>query len=170
MSGHEGASSLNPTYRFSDVRLPSTGNDKPVHGVNVVSYMSSSNRSVYAARAYTAIDARRLRPNDVRSTQGLPCQGRARPRKLVHKSVSQGKRTTVMPLRFCTLNVGTLTGRHREVAAMLSRRKVDVCCLQETKWKGSKARALGDGYKLLYHGTKYGTGIVVSEKLADAVT
>uniref|UniRef100_A0AAQ6IQZ2 Endonuclease/exonuclease/phosphatase domain-containing protein n=2 Tax=Anabas testudineus TaxID=64144 RepID=A0AAQ6IQZ2_ANATE len=45
-----------------------------------------------------------------------------------------------------------MTGKGRELADMMERRKVDVLCVQETKWKGSKARSIGGGYKLFYHG------------------
>ncbi|KAK6748925.1 hypothetical protein RB195_001503 [Necator americanus] len=36
---------------------------------------------------------------------------------------------------------------------------------KETRWKGSKARELGDGYKLIYHGTsnRNGVGIILNE-------
>ena len=35
---------------------------------------------------------------------------------------------------------------------MMEKRQLDVLYIQETKWKGSKARELGAGYKLYYHG------------------
>jgi exonuclease III len=35
----------------------------------------------------------------------------------------------------CTVNVGTLVGRSREVVEMLPRRSVDVCCVQEVQYK-----------------------------------
>ncbi|KAG2463054.1 CFDP2 protein, partial [Polypterus senegalus] len=34
---------------------------------------------------------------------------------------------------------------------MMERRKVDILCMQQTKWKGSKTRWLGGGFKLFYH-------------------
>ena len=34
----------------------------------------------------------------------------------------------------------------------MERRNVDILCLQETKWKGSKARNIGGGCKLFYNG------------------
>ena len=43
-------------------------------------------------------------------------------------------------LRVGTLNVGTLRGRAGEVVEVLSRRWVDVCCMQETRWSGESAR------------------------------
>ncbi|XP_042891613.1 craniofacial development protein 2-like [Penaeus japonicus] len=57
-----------------------------------------------------------------------------------------------------------MTGKSREIVDMMERRKLDVLCLQETKWKGSKARDLGAGYKLYYHGengARNGVGVVV---------
>ncbi|ESO05266.1 hypothetical protein HELRODRAFT_171627 [Helobdella robusta] len=38
-----------------------------------------------------------------------------------------------MVLRLGTLNVGSLTGRSMEIAEMLERRRIDICCLQETR-------------------------------------
>ena len=49
---------------------------------------------------------------------------------------------------------------------------VDVLCLQDTKWKGSKARNIGGGCKIFYNGAnerKNGIGIVVREELAESV-
>jgi hypothetical protein len=72
-----------------------------------------------------------------------------------------------------SINIGTLTGRSRELADLLRRRRVDVACIQETKWKGSKARDIGDGYKLLYYGTRSdrnGVAIAVAEDLRDKIT
>ena len=37
--------------------------------------------------------------------------------------------------RVGTLNVGTMKGKASEVVETLSRRRVDLCCLQETRWK-----------------------------------
>ena len=42
--------------------------------------------------------------------------------------------------RVGALNIGTMTGRERELADRIEQRDVDILCLQETKWKGSKAR------------------------------
>ena len=67
-----------------------------------------------------------------------------------------------------------MTGRGRELADMMERRNVliDILCLQETKWIGSKARNIGGGCKLFYNGVdgrKNGIGIVVREELAESV-
>ena len=71
-----------------------------------------------------------------------------------------------------TLNVGTMTGKGREVADLMERRSVDVLCVQETRWKGEKARCIGGGYKLWYCGSKTkknGVGIVMKKDLVDRV-
>ena len=55
---------------------------------------------------------------------------------------------------------------------MMERRNVDILCLQETRWKGSKARNIGGGCKIFYNradGKKNGIGIVLREKLAESV-
>ena len=75
-------------------------------------------------------------------------------------------------IRVVTLNIGTMTRRGRELADMMERRNVDILCLQETKWKGSKARNIGDGCKIFYFGAdgrKNGIGIVLREELLESV-
>ena len=60
----------------------------------------------------------------------------------------------------------------RELANLMERRNVDILCLQETKWKGSKARNIGGECKLFYNradGRRNGIGIVVREELAESV-
>ena len=71
-------------------------------------------------------------------------------------------------MRCATLNLGTMSGKGREVAAMLSKRKVDVCCVQETRWKGNSARLIGEGFKLFYAGEtsgRNGVGVIPSERM-----
>ena len=71
-----------------------------------------------------------------------------------------------------TLNIGTMTGSRREMAERMEQRNVDILCLQETKWKGSKARNIGGGLKIFYNGAdrrKNGIGILLKEKLAESV-
>ena len=75
-------------------------------------------------------------------------------------------------IRVGTLNIGTMTGRGRELADMMERRNVDILCLQETRWKGSKARNIVGGCKIFYNeadGRKNGIGIVLREELAESV-
>ena len=75
-------------------------------------------------------------------------------------------------LRVGTLNVGTMTGKGRELVDMMQRRKVDILCVQETRWKGSKARSLGAGFKLFYHGVdgkRNGVGVILKEEFVGNV-
>ena len=56
-----------------------------------------------------------------------------------------------------TWNVDSLTGRAGELVEVLVDRKVDVACIQETRWKGSGCRlfgARGKRYKLFWMGGK----------------
>ena len=65
-----------------------------------------------------------------------------------------------------------MTERKRELADLIERRNVDILFLQETKWKGSKARNIGGGCKLFHNGSderKNGIGIVVREEMAESI-
>ena len=75
-------------------------------------------------------------------------------------------------IRIGTLNIVTMTGKGRELVDMIELRNIDILCLQETKWKGSKERNIGGGCKLFYNktdGRKNGIGIVVREELVESV-
>ncbi|ESO05995.1 hypothetical protein HELRODRAFT_160100 [Helobdella robusta] len=79
-----------------------------------------------------------------------------------------------MVLRLGTLNVGSLTGRIMEIAEMLERR-IDICCLQETRWKSNGVCHVNsdkEKYKLFWNGqktAKNGVGIFVRKLLAQEV-
>ena len=65
--------------------------------------------------------------------------------------------SNVYCIRFVTWNIGTMTGKSVEVAETLHRRKIDVCCVQETRWTLSGARAMGEGmsrYNFLWQSYK----------------
>ena len=52
-----------------------------------------------------------------------------------------------------------MSGRSAEVVETLHRRKIDVRCVQVTRWTGSRARVMGKGmsrYKLFWQGCKDG--------------
>ncbi|KAK6765208.1 hypothetical protein RB195_025231 [Necator americanus] len=121
--------------------------------------------SSQAGRASPRSDAHCPRPGNVANIRGLPARGRSRPKKLVRHHQQH-------PVRLATLNVGTLTGRSRELADSLRKCCVDICCVQEARWKGSKSRELGDGFKLIYHGTsnRNGIAIILNESFRDSVT
>ena len=65
-----------------------------------------------------------------------------------------------------TLNVGTMTGKGRELAEMMVKRNIAILCVQETTWKESKARKIGNGCKIFYlgeYGRTFGVGVVLKE-------
>ncbi|KAK3574516.1 hypothetical protein QTP86_008561 [Hemibagrus guttatus] len=54
----------------------------------------------------------------------------------------------------------------------MERRKVDILCVQETRWKGGKARSIGAGFKLFYYGVdskRNGVGVVLKEEFVRNV-
>ena len=77
--------------------------------------------------------------------------------------------------RVGTLNVNTLRGRVCEVVETLSRRKVDVCCIQETRYRGGSCRTIkgkDTRYKLYWSGNDKGTagvGVFVAEEWIEKV-
>ncbi|XP_069976476.1 uncharacterized protein [Penaeus vannamei] len=58
--------------------------------------------------------------------------------------------TQIQAVKVGSLNVGTMSGKGREVVDLMERRKLEVLCPQETRWRGNKARELGRGFKLFY--------------------
>ena len=50
-----------------------------------------------------------------------------------------------------TWNIGTLEAKSLELASELSKYRIHVACVQETRWKGQKAKGI-KGYKLWYTG------------------
>ena len=80
-------------------------------------------------------------------------------------------------LRFASWNVGTMTGNSIEIEKLMSRRRLDILCVQETKWRNtaSRARFLNyntKAYKLFYYGTqqgKNGIGIILKAELTSGI-
>ena len=74
-----------------------------------------------------------------------------------------------------TINVGTMVGKSREVVEMLARRRVDICCVQETRYRGAGTKTIGSGkeqYKFWWSGNKTGqsgVGILVHSDMVDDV-
>ena len=60
-----------------------------------------------------------------------------------------------------------------EVVDVMIRRKINIMCLQETRWVGKKAKTLSEsGYKIWYTGNdraKNGVGIIMDKILVDEV-
>ena len=114
--------------------------------------MKFSTKLSNKARASPGSDARRMDPIDVSNKPGPPQRSKN--------------------LRIASWNVGTLTGKSMEIAEALNRRNVNICCLQETHWKGSSAKNLGNGYRLYYSGTvnkRNGVGIAVDSEHQERI-
>jgi hypothetical protein len=68
-----------------------------------------------------------------------------------------------------------MRGRHGEIADMAARRRLDFCCVQESRWKGGSSRTMGhdDGwYKFFWVGCEEGVagvGVLVAGKWIDSV-
>ncbi|KAG8235166.1 hypothetical protein J437_LFUL015206 [Ladona fulva] len=103
----------------------------------------------------------------LRNGLGLPDHGRVQLKERVCQNEG------VYTFRTGSLNVGTMTGKSREIADLMSRRRLKILCVQETRWKGNKAKELAEGYKLYYSGTKngrYGVGIILAKELKEGVS
>ncbi|XP_070033046.1 uncharacterized protein [Nicotiana tomentosiformis] len=74
-------------------------------------------------------------------------------------------------LRIGSWNVGTLMGKSIEFAKILRKRRVNIACVRETRWVGSRARIV-DNYKLWYSGVRKGKNrvdILVDGELRELV-
>ena len=126
--------------------------------------MSDDNR----ARAYPVSDALQQPLVPVINRQRVPQNPRLRLKKQVGNKAWKKRGR----LRLGNWNVGSLTGKGRELVEVMQRRNIDILCIQETKWKGKKAKCLGDGYKVYYNGEstrRNGVGIILHPDLQDKV-
>ena len=72
-------------------------------------------------------------------------------------------------------NVGTMKRRSLEVVETLERRNVDICCVQEVRFRGKQSR-LFEGkemkYKFTWSGNDegtYGVGVLIAEKWISSI-
>ena len=121
------------------------------------------------ARAYPVSDALQYPLTAVRNEQRVPQRSRLRLKKLVRGKEWKKKGK----MRIGNWNVGSLTGKGRELIDVMQRRKIMILCIQETKWKGQSAKKLGEGYKVYYTGEdtrRNGVGIILHPDLHESVT
>nr|XP_009767594.1 PREDICTED: craniofacial development protein 2-like [Nicotiana sylvestris]XP_016490235.1 PREDICTED: craniofacial development protein 2-like [Nicotiana tabacum] len=74
-------------------------------------------------------------------------------------------------MRVGSWNIGTLTEKSVELAKILEKRKINIACIQETRWVEDKARNV-DRFKLWYSGRAGGrnmVGILVDKDLYELV-
>ncbi|XP_063584679.1 craniofacial development protein 2-like [Penaeus indicus] len=111
-------------------------------------------------RTSAVCDAHRQPRDGVRNMHRVPSTQRRRLKKQVGE------------WRCATWNIGTMTGRSREIAETMKQRKVKILCVQEVKWMGGGVREIGEGYKLYYSGSRTGrngVGIILNEELKQRV-
>ena len=75
-------------------------------------------------------------------------------------------------MRLDMWNVETLIDESRELADVLRRSNVNICCVQETKSKVQKSREIGEGYKIIYSertSTRNGVGMILDEETKGKV-
>ena len=91
-------------------------------------------------------------------------------KKLAQRRRKEGDRK--LKMKIATLSVGTMNGRGREIVDVMQRKKVEILCVQETRWNGQKAKELGEGYKIYYSGEgskRNGVGIMVSLEMKEGM-
>ena len=72
-------------------------------------------------------------------------------------------------------NIGTMRGRSSEIVETITRRNIDLCCVQEVRWRGASARHIigkDSRYKFFWVGNNQGTsgvGVLLAEKWVDKV-
>ena len=76
-------------------------------------------------------------------------------------------------LKIASWNIGTMRGRSSEIVETITRRNVDLCCVQEVRWRGASARYItgkDSRYKFFWNdqGTS-GIGVLLAEKWVDKV-
>ncbi|XP_068235528.1 uncharacterized protein [Palaemon carinicauda] len=100
-----------------------------------------------------------------KNRQRLPSHGQAGLKRQAQRKISEER------MRVATLNVGTMTGKGRELVDLMERRKIGVLCVQETKWKGNKAKELGEGCKFCNSGANMEgrNGVLESVRLHEDV-
>ena len=84
-------------------------------------------------------------------------------KKLVHET----------KIRIGSWNIGSLTGKLMELVDIMTHRKINILCIQETKWVGEKAKEIDNlGFKLWYTGrsrNRNGVGVILDKSLKDNV-
>ena len=106
--------------------------------------MPRQSENTSRARAYPVSGARRNSLGSARNMRrGKQMKTRAYPvrdAQCNHVGSVINARRCKQSLGIASLNIGTMTGKSRELADLMKTRRIDVMCLQETRWCGNKAR------------------------------
>ena len=87
-------------------------------------------------------------------------------------AVTNRRRPVTKKIRMGSLNVGTMKEKVEEVIEMMIRRRLEVLSVQETKWKGDRARVLSANFKIIHaggDGISNGVGVIVNEDIAKNI-
>ncbi len=98
------------------------------------------------ARASPLSDALQQPLVAVENGQRVTQNPRLRLKKIVGNKTKNWKKPRI---RIGNWNIGSLTGKGRELVDVMQRRNIKILCIQETKWKGS-AKKIGERYKVYY--------------------
>ena len=77
--------------------------------------------------------------------------------------------------KIASWNIGTMRGRSSEIVETITRRNIDLCCVQEVRWRGASARHITgkySRYKFFWVGNNQctsGVGVLLAEKWVDKV-
>ncbi|XP_064081971.1 uncharacterized protein LOC135198330 [Macrobrachium nipponense] len=89
------------------------------------------------------------------------------------RAYSVTRRRQLNVIRIGQLYIGSMKGNGRELAELMRIKRVDILCVQESRWKSKKAKELWDGYKLIYSGAneqgRNVIGVVLSGEMKNAV-
>ena len=94
------------------------------------------------ARESPSSDAQEHRRTLARNGLRLLYHERIRLKKIAQRRRRRDNKWKGKTNRIATLNVSSMTDRGQEVVDFMERRKVNIMCVQETKWKGSKVKEL----------------------------
>ena len=75
-------------------------------------------------------------------------------------------------IRFLTKNVESMSGKWGKISEALKKRCVDICCLQEVRWRGQGAKMAGNGFKFVWSGSckpENGAGLMVANWLIGKI-
>ena len=92
-----------------------------------------------------------------------PANGWAENNPVLYQIVIQRSETTdtELKLRLGSLNLGTMSGRAGDAVETSNRRKVDVSCIKEVRWRGTSATLItgkNSEYKKYWVGNNLGLG------------
>ena len=73
-------------------------------------------------------------------------------------------------LKIASWNIGTMRGRSSEIVETITRRNVDLCCVQEVRWRDALARYItGKDSRYKFFWNDQGIGVLLAEKWVDKV-